>query len=205
MLYVTAYKVHACLYTFSLALLFFKKRHCKEVVVRYEAMLFLFTLVFCLSATIYGKKVRMKISSSAFMHNGQIPKKYTYDGSDINPPLKIEDIPASAKSLVLIVDDPDAPMGRWVHWVVWNISPKTAELKENFVPGGSVQGMNDFRKHDYGGPRPPSGTHRYFFKLYALDTTLNVGAGAGKTAIELSMKGHILAKAHLIGLYGRSR
>ena len=147
----------------------------------------------------------MKISSTSFGHNGQIPKKYTCDGSDINPPLKFEEIPANAKSLALIVDDPDAPMGTWVHWVVWNIDTKTSEIKENSVPKGSMQGMNDFRKHAYGGPCPPSGTHRYFFKLYALDMALNIGASAGKTALESSMKGHILAEAKLIGLYERSK
>ena len=147
----------------------------------------------------------MKISSTAFAHNGQIPKKYTCDGSDINPPLKFEEAPANARSLALIVDDPDAPMGTWVHWVVWNIDPKSAEIKENSVPKGSMQGMNDFRKHNYGGPCPPSGTHRYFFKLYALDMTLNIGASAGKNALESAMKGHILGEAQLVGLYERSR
>jgi Raf kinase inhibitor-like YbhB/YbcL family protein len=154
---------------------------------------------------LYGKEIEMRISSAAFGHNGQIPKKYTCDGSDVNPPLTFAEIPADARSLALIVDDPDAPMGTWVHWVVWNIDPGTAEIKENSVPKGSVQGMNDFRKHDYGGPCPPSGIHRYFFKLYALDTTLNIGASAGKSALESSMKEHIVAKAQLMGLYERSR
>ncbi|HYA27026.1 MAG TPA: YbhB/YbcL family Raf kinase inhibitor-like protein [Thermodesulfovibrionales bacterium] len=171
----------------------------------YKAILFSLTLVFCLSINLYGKEVQMKISSTAFGHNKPIPKKYTCDGSDVNPPLKFEEIPANARSLALIVDDPDAPMGTWVHWVVWNIDPKTTEIKENSVPKGSMQGMNDFRKHDYGGPCPPSGTHRYFFKLYALDMTLNIGTSAGKTALESSMKGHILAEEQLIGLYERSR
>ena len=147
----------------------------------------------------------MKISSTVFAPNGLIPEKYTCDGSDVNPPLQFEEIPAGAKSLALIVDDPDAPMGTWVHWVVWNIDPKTAEIQENSVPKGSMQGMNDFRKRDYGGPCPPSGTHRYFFKLYALDMTPNIGANSTKAALESSMKGHILAEAELIGLYKRSR
>lgn len=147
----------------------------------------------------------MKISSTAFTHNGQIPKKYTCDSSDINPPLKFEGVPANAKSLALIVDDPDAPGGTWVHWVVWNIAPKTTEIKENSALKGAMQGMNDFRKHDYGGPCPPSGTHRYFFKLYALDAVLNISATAGKTALESAIKGHVLAEAQLVGLYERSR
>jgi len=147
----------------------------------------------------------MKISSTAFGHNGKIPQKYTCDGSDVNPPLKFEEIPAAARSLALIVDDPDAPMGTWVHWVVWNLDPKTEGIKENSAAKGSIQGINDFRKHDYGGPCPPSGTHRYFFKLYALDMTLNISASNGKAALEASMKGHILAEAELVGLYERSR
>jgi len=165
----------------------------------------LLILVFCLSINLYGKEVQMRISSKAFGQNEQIPKKYTCDGSDINPPLQFQGIPADARSLALIVDDPDAPMGTWVHWVVWNINPKTAEIKENDVPKGSMQGMNDFGKHDYGGPCPPSGTHRYFFKLYALDMILNISPSTAKPALEASMKGHILAEAQLIGIYQRSR
>ena len=145
----------------------------------------------------------MKISSTAFGHNKPIPKKYTCDGSDVNPPLKFEEIPANARSLALIVDDPDAPMGTWVHWVVWNIDPKTTEIKENSVPKGSMQGMNDFRKHDYGGPCPPSGTHRYFFKVYALDAELKLGSNSRKKDVEKAMQNHILAKGELIGLYSR--
>lgn len=196
---------HASLCTFSITVLFFKENHWKEDAVRYKALLFLLTIVFFLSINLFGKEAQMKISSIAFGHNGHIPKKYTCDGSDVNPPLKFEQIPANARSLALIVDDPDAPMGTWVHWVVWNIDPETTEIKENFVPTGSKLGMNDFGKHDYGGPCPPSETHRYFFKLYALDTILNISPGAGKTALESSMKGHILAEAQLIGLYKRSR
>jgi Raf kinase inhibitor-like YbhB/YbcL family protein len=145
----------------------------------------------------------LRISSSAFEDNGNIPAKYTCDGMDVNPPLKIENAPGEARSLALIVDDPDAPRGIWVHWVVWNIDPKTVEIGENAVPKGSVQGMNDFEKRDYGGPCPPSGTHRYFFKLYALDTLLNFSSDAGKAGLEKAMKGHILAQAQIVGLYKR--
>ena len=172
---------------------------------RYKIIPFLLTIGIFILANVYGKEVQMKISSTAFEHNGQIPKQYTCDGSDVNPPLKFEGVPTEAKSLVLIVDDPDAPMGTWVHWVLWNIDPKTTEIEENSVPKSAKQGMNDFRKHYYGGPCPPSGTHRYFFKLYALDTTLNIGPTVTKADVESSMKGHILAKAELIGLYRRSR
>jgi hypothetical protein len=145
----------------------------------------------------------LQLVSPAFKHNEFIPEKYTCDGKDINPPLLIENIPSGTKSMALIVDDPDAPAGTWVHWVVWNISPDTKEMKESSVPGGAQQGVNDFRKHEYGGPCPPSGTHRYFFKLYALDTMLNLGSKAKKSDLEQAMKGHILEKTELIGRYRR--
>lgn len=143
----------------------------------------------------------LKISSTAFKHNELIPEKYTCDGTDVIPPLAIEGVPESAKSLALIVDDPDAPRGTWVHWVVWNIDPKTKEISSDSVAKGAEQGMNDFKKLDYGGPCPPSGTHRYFFKLYALDTLLSLGKGAAKVDLEKSMEGHVLAQAEVIGLY----
>ncbi len=142
----------------------------------------------------------MKLWSPEFEHNQLIPEKFTCDGEDINPTLNIEDIPLETKSLALIVDDPDAPMGTWVHWVVFNI-PIISKIEENSVPG--TQGMNDFRKLGYGGPCPPSGTHRYFFKLYALDCKLNLEEGARKKDVEEAMQGHILAQTELIGLYRR--
>jgi hypothetical protein len=142
----------------------------------------------------------MKLTSPNFQHNGMIPKKFTCNGDDVNPALKIEDVPKNAKTLVLIVDDPDAPAKTWVHWVVFNI-PITSQIDENSVPG--KQGMNDFRKKNYGGPCPPSGTHRYFFKLYALDQTLNLQEGVTKQDLEKAMQGHILDQAELIGLYKR--
>lgn len=145
----------------------------------------------------------LKLSSSAFKHNYSIPSKYTCDGADVNPPLVIENAPLNTKSLALIVDDPDAPAGNWVHWVVWNIDPTTNEIKENTVPSGALQGINDFRRHDYRGPCPPSGTHHYFFKLYALDMVLNLGQKANKAELERAMKGHIITQGELIGLYRR--
>jgi hypothetical protein len=162
--------------------------------------------LFFVSESMSQAEVKMKglqLVSSAFKHNEYIPKKFTCDGEDINPPLLIDNIPSGAKSLALIVDDPDAPIGTWVHWVVWNIDPNTREIKENSVPKGTQQGMNDFRKHGYGGPCPPSGTHRYFFKLYALDNMLDLGANAKKSDLEKVMKGHILEKTEIIGLYKR--
>jgi Raf kinase inhibitor-like YbhB/YbcL family protein len=145
----------------------------------------------------------LKLSSPAFKHNESIPSKYTCDGADVNPPLVIENVPPGTKSLALIVDDPDAPAGTWVHWVLWNIVPATKEIRENAVPSGALQGINDFRKSDYGGPCPPSGTHRYFFKLYALDMMLSLGPKTKKTELEHAMKGHIVAHGELIGLYKR--
>jgi len=146
----------------------------------------------------------MKIESPAFKNNEMIPSKYTCDGENINPPLKISGIPENALSLVLIVDDPDAPAKTWVHWTMWNIDPETVEIPENSVPKGAVQGITDFRVPGYGGPCPPSGAHRYFFKLYALDITLNLESSATVGNIEEAMKGHILGSAELIGLYKRS-
>jgi len=140
----------------------------------------------------------MKLSSPEFKHNESIPKKFTCQGQDINPALIIEDIPKNTQSLALIMDDPDAPGGMWVHWVVFDI-PVISRIEEDSIPG--KQGINDFRRKDYGGPCPPSGTHRYFFKIYALDTKLNLAEGINKSALEKAMQPHIIAKAELIGLY----
>jgi Raf kinase inhibitor-like YbhB/YbcL family protein len=151
-----------------------------------------------------GKKMgELKISSPAFTHNGSIPAKYTCDGSDTNPPLRIENVPGKAKSLALIVDDPDAPAGTWVHWVVWNIPAATSEIGENSVPPGAMQGKTDFGRNVYGGPCPPSGTHRYFFKLYALDATLDLRPATTKKELEKAMDGHIIERAEMIGVYKR--
>ena len=149
------------------------------------------------------KMVEMQIRSPAFVMNGYIPARYTCDGTDVNPPLEFADVPAGTKSLALIVDDPDAPVGMWVHWVVWNIDPATREIAEDSVPSGAGQGKNDWKRNNYGGPCPPSGVHRYFFKLYAMDVKLNLGSGATKAELEKAMQGHILANSELIGLFKR--
>lgn len=151
------------------------------------------------------QETNMKITSSAFDSYQLIPAKYTCDGQDINPPLTIEGIPAKTKSLVLIMDDPDSPSKVWVHWLVWNIDSQTKEIEENSVPAGAVLGMTDFGKPGYGGPCPGSGTHRYSFRIYALDAVLNLEQGSGKTVLEKAMTGHILAQAELIGRYGRNK
>lgn len=145
----------------------------------------------------------MKITSVAFQNNTKIPSKYTCDGENINPPLEFVDVPNNTKSLVLIVDDPDAPSKTWVHWVVYNINPDVTEVEENSIPEGGIEGMTDFGKPGYGGPCPPSGTHRYFFKLYALDATFDIPQNATKQMVEEKMEGHILDKAEFIGFYSR--
>jgi Raf kinase inhibitor-like YbhB/YbcL family protein len=144
---------------------------------------------------------QLGVTSPAFGNNQLIPKRYTCDGEDVNPPLSIGKLPEGTRSLALTVDDPDAPMGTWDHWIVWNIPP-TSKIEENTVPG--VEGLNDFRKHSYGGPCPPSGTHRYFFKIYALDIRLNITVNSRKKDLESAMKGHMLAKGELVGLYRRT-
>jgi len=143
----------------------------------------------------------MRIWSPAFAENAKIPSQYTCDGQDVNPPLYVEHVPSNARSLALIVDDPDAPAGTWVHWVMWNIDGSTREIAGGSVPKGAFEGINDFRKNGYGGPCPPSGTHRYFFKLYALDTILDLPKKAVKADLERAMKTHIVGQAEMVGRY----
>ncbi|MDP2855727.1 MAG: YbhB/YbcL family Raf kinase inhibitor-like protein [bacterium] len=148
--------------------------------------------------------MKIKLTSSAFENNQLIPAKYTCDGKDVNPPLRISEVPAGAQSLVLIVDDPDAPRGIWDHWIVYNINPQNTPIEENSVPEGSIQVVNSFGKKFYGGPCPPSGTHHYYFKLYALDTKLEQDISS-KKELENAMENHILAQSELIGLYQRKQ
>jgi len=147
----------------------------------------------------------MKIISPIFENNQLIPEKYTCDGEDINPPLLIEDVPAEAESLVLIMDDPDASIGVFEHWIIFNINPRTKEIKENSILSGAVLGMTDFGRIGYGGPCPSRGNHRYFFKIYALDKVLELPEGAEKLDLEKAMRGHILSEAELIGRYERAK
>lgn len=150
----------------------------------------------------------MQLTSSVFTEESMIPAKYTCDGQDISPPLSWKNLPPGTKSLTLICDDPDAPIGIWVHWVVFNIPPEEPGLAENIQPerelhNGMRQGNNDWRRIGYGGPCPPGGTHRYFFRLYALDAGLDLEPGATKKAVLKAMEGHILAEAQLMGKYKR--
>jgi Raf kinase inhibitor-like YbhB/YbcL family protein len=149
------------------------------------------------------------LSSTSFPNGGDIPRKYTCDGADVSPDISWSAPPAGTKSLALIADDPDAPVGTWTHWVLYDLPPGTTSLAEGVskideLPAGGRQGRNDFRKIGYGGPCPPPGKpHRYFFKLYALDKALNLAAGATKQEVEKAMAGHILAQAEWMGKYRR--
>lgn len=177
------------------------------------ALLLAFTT--CQPATNDGKDrkeaetMSMTLTSSAFTEGTAIPKKYTGDGEDFSPPLKWTGVPEGTKSLALICDDPDAPVGTWVHWVLYDLPPTATELVEGLpvsaaLSNGARQGVNDFRKLGYGGPAPPRGKpHRYFFKIYALDVELSLKPGARKPDLEAAMKGHILAEGQLMGTYQR--
>lgn len=145
------------------------------------------------------------ILTSIFEDGTRIPKKYTCEGEDVSPPLEIVDVPEEAKSLALIVEDPDSPEGTWVHWLVWNISPDTKKIDEGALPYGAIQGVNGFKENSYGGPCPPSGVHKYFFKLYALGIDVNLSDTSGKEELEKVMSGHILAEAQLSGIYSKEQ
>jgi Raf kinase inhibitor-like YbhB/YbcL family protein len=147
---------------------------------------------------------KMKITSSAFQESGNIPSKFSCDGTDTSPPLQIAGVPPQAKSLVLIVDDPDAPSGLFTHWTAWNISPQTNSIAEGSTPKG-MQGTNDFGKSGYGGPCPPSGTHRYYFKIFALDRELDLPSSAKRGQLDAAMKGHVIGQGELMGRYSRKK
>ena len=150
-----------------------------------------------------------RLQSTAFANGSEIPKKYTCEGTDLSPALSWDGLPAGTHSLALIADDPDAPMGTWTHWVIWNIPAQVGGLAEGaakaeVLENGARQGRNDFKRVGYGGPCPPPGkAHRYFFKLYALDAKLDVKAGAGRSELETAMKQHVLAETEWMGTYRR--
>ena len=152
--------------------------------------------------------MQIEIKSSAFEEGGMIPKKYTCDGADVSPPLSWTSVPEGTKTIVVICDDPDAPMGTWVHWVLFNLPADVKDLPENLpseknLDNGAMQGTNDFGNIGYGGPCPPGGTHRYYFKFYALDMELSLEGGATKKELLKAMEGHILAEGQLMGRYKR--
>jgi hypothetical protein len=156
-----------------------------------------------------GHTMAFTVTTTAFSVGGEIPKKYTCDGADLSPALAWNDVPAGTKTFALIADDPDAPVGTWTHWVIWDIPAKLTGLAENVLKtdtlaDGTRQGRNDFRRIGYGGPCPPPGKpHRYFFRLFALDSKLEVAAGARRAELERAMSGHVLAQAEVMGKYGR--
>lgn len=144
----------------------------------------------------------MTITSTAFQNNDPLPEEYGHDHKNVNPPLTFSEVPQDAKSLVLIVEDPDAPSGTFTHWIVYNMSPATLQVLEGEVPMGAQQATNDFGTQAYGGPRPPSGTHRYFFKLFALDTTLqDVRPEDSRQEIYAAMEDHVIDQAEIVGTY----
>lgn len=146
----------------------------------------------------------MQLTSPAFAPGGPVPSRYTCDGEDVSPPLAWDGVPEGAESLALIVDDPDAPGKIWVHWVLYALPPEMTGLEEGAVPAGAREGMTDFGRTGYGGPCPPSGTHRYDFTLYALDARLDLPPGATKSQLLEAMEGHVLAKSGLQGRYART-
>ena len=155
-----------------------------------------------------NRESSIQVTSTAIKEGQPIPRPYTCDGVNISPPLEWNGTPKSAKTIAIIADDPDAPSGTWVHWVVYNLPAENIGLVENLpatedLKAGGLQGMNDFKKIGYGGPCPPSGTHRYFFKVYAIDSELPLKAGATKADVEKAMQGHIVAQGQLMGTYSR--
>jgi Raf kinase inhibitor-like YbhB/YbcL family protein len=177
----------------------------------YPLLLTAAVLFFCHSAVLAqtGGAMSFQLASAAFSANEMIPKKFTCDGPDVSPQLSWNGAPAAAKTFALIMDDPDAPAGTWVHWVLYNLPANIKELpegveKEEKLSNGALQGRNDFRKTGYGGPCPPAGKpHRYFFKLYALDNNLDLKAGASKADLEQAIRNHTLGQAELVGRFGR--
>jgi hypothetical protein len=145
----------------------------------------------------------MQIKSPSFENNQSFPSKYTCDGEGINPPLQISEVPEGTKSVALISDDPDASSGDFVHWLVWNINPQVSEIAEGSVSEGAVEGTTDFGDRGYGAPCPPSGSHHYYFKVYALDIELDLPSSTTKKDLEKAMEGHVLDKAELVGVYSR--
>ena len=186
----------------------------RTVVVFFAVLLVYFSGGWGQNPVVYGQTtMTLSLSSPAFTHEGEIPKTYTCEGRDISPPLEWTEIPAKTVSLVAIVDDPDAPNPAapkmtWVHWVLYNLPPSTTGLPEGLpsqdLPPGTGVGLNSWNRQDYGGPCPPIGRHRYFHKLYALDSTLDLPGAPTKADVEAAMSGHILEKAELMGSYQKS-
>lgn len=182
---------------------------CRSLPTALTASILLLTAVQATQAQAGRKSMAFTISSPSFSSGGEIAKKFTCDGADVSPQLAWTEPPSGTKAIALLVDDPDAPVGSWTHWVLWNVPVTTRGLSEGMskaatLPDGSQQGMNDFRKTGYNGPCPPAGKpHRYYFKLFALDGKLDLKVGASKRELEAAMKGHILGQSEWMGRYGR--
>jgi Raf kinase inhibitor-like YbhB/YbcL family protein len=147
----------------------------------------------------------IRVSTPAFNQGDPIPVEYADKGQNISPELRFGTVPATTQSLVLIVDDLDAPTGVWTHWMVWNLPPDTTTIPEGKLPAGAIQGKNSFGHTAYDGPVPPSGTHRYFFHVFALDTTIPLPAGSDRAALDLAMKGHVVGRGVTFGVYSASQ
>jgi Raf kinase inhibitor-like YbhB/YbcL family protein len=160
-----------------------------------------FAFLLCGLLGFAGTGPRFIISAPAFALGKPIPARYAHKGQNISPELRIENVPSNALSLVLIVDDPDAPMGLWTHWLVWNLPPDTTDIPEGKLPSAAREGKNSSGHVHYDGPAPPSGTHRYFFHLYALDTTLSLPTGSSRVALEQAMNGHVVGTGETFGVY----
>lgn len=145
----------------------------------------------------------MNVTSTEFAEGAEIPALYTCDGRDINPPLRLGEVPSTTQTLALIMDDPDAPVGTWTHWTMWNIDPTITEIPEHYAPSLGVEGVTSRGTPGYHGPCPPSGSHRYFFHVYALETTLDISTDTDAGGVRAAMDGHIIAEATLVGRYAR--
>jgi Raf kinase inhibitor-like YbhB/YbcL family protein len=175
----------------------------KRTIPTENSLLTFATLVFISAAPAQSRVANITVTSRAFQSGGTIPDKFTCKGANQNPPLQFAGVPPGAKSLVLIVEDPDAPDGLFSHWLLWNIDPATTQIAEKSVPPGASQGQNNFGNSSYGGPCPPSGSHRYFFRLFALDRKVDLKPGAKRSALDKTMAGHVLGRGQLMGRYGR--
>ena len=170
---------------------------------RLQALLLVLSLIGSPAHAKNPRETIMNLGSPDFREGGSIPERFTCDGKNLSPSLKIDGVPKEARSLILVVDDPDAPGGNFTHWLMWNIAPDVAGIATNSLPTHAVQGVNDFGKNKYSGPCPPSGTHRYFFRLYALDKSLVLPSSSKRDALDSAMRGHVISEATLVGTYTR--
>jgi len=180
------------------------KKYLKIIIILFLALvLIVFYILLRKQQSFNNYSNNMFSINSVFLNKTKIPDQYGCHGEDINPPLEFHEIPEGAKSLVLIIDDPDAPSGDWVHWLIFNINPQTTTIAEHSIPKGAIVGVNSFGENIYEGPCPPSGTHHYNFKLYAIDTVLNLGSKVEKSDVLAAIKGHIIAQTILTGTYNK--